>query len=88
MRVPFTHGLPIITAGRASIRAGNFTLQLYRAFAREKTAIGGLRPNAGATHRSGFARRIAEAVPGHGGIMLGQPVRRVFPCEMITLERG
>jgi len=27
--VPFTHGLPIITAGFASIRAGNFILQLY-----------------------------------------------------------
>jgi hypothetical protein len=31
MRVPFTHGLPIITADFASIRAGNFILQLYHA---------------------------------------------------------
>jgi len=31
MRVPFTHGLPIITAGFDSIRAGNLILQLYHA---------------------------------------------------------
>jgi hypothetical protein len=31
MRVPFTHGLPIITADFTSIRAGNVILQLYHA---------------------------------------------------------